>query len=1210
MNGMRSHTRRAIVGSLMDWLEPLVALAQNDSLAVQEWANEVLERIDIYSHREMRQQVQKNGFAVLRCLASASQPRGAQRAASAALVSILEERCGQEVDVVQDLGIHAILSLAASPDDQAWTYTVLAISSLQANAVPLVLSATDLPRQGSGASKQDGDDNVSSRGDGCLPLLLQLVHGNPPGAQSGRSIEHQYRMQSFCVNILARAAATEGIQQVLVEAGATAALISAARQWLRECERAQSTTDADRSEAAAGQTEGSAIGRMPVQIEHLSAAVLATANLAETTGFAERTFVQCDHEEGAESGLDGLLALIQEILVDARGTEAARHLLPHAARTLASLAHSAQESGYIGNWIIGAIFDKGLMLPLELITRDQESQRAGPMHPDLMRHIASSLAELAKAHGAPLYSRSATADPQKGDAVPPQLARGNSGTPILNRASSSGLSSGLSRGNSGLSDLEDGPGGSMSSLTQSLSNLSEIVTGSARSLGLWPGFQAAGSGSFRAEDFQGGSMHAGRRFSSVCADEPAAMLPRIVQECQSCDVSAGWIARLARNADPDVQRCAASIYSSICGTAQSWLIADDDDNKLDELARVLLTLAGTDSVDTRKASKMTIVALAKYSEEYRAALVAHATALKPVLLLLTKSVVDLQEEKRGDLIAEQRLAASILRYIIGSSPCREVAMRGALADAVASVLRLNDDVEISTQMSFVFADISRDPETKQKLDSEFIGALQHMMKDDDIQSQTVQMNAVAAVRHIASEPRLQSLLQSMGIVPILVRLAGSQWDDVRTDAVEALRALTEHGGVLDPAAASHPAGGLPRQSSDGSGSGADVVGLDGGITDIKESQLEFHSRLGAGAYGEVFHGRWRGSDVAIKCMYTKRGGINDDPKAAERERNREFRNEVHLLMQARHPNIVLLMGTMVSSRRMCIISELCHRGSLYKVLHQTSSSGSGASNGASGRSRKPLPPWSRRLQMMQDAASGCQFLHSNEPCIVHLDLKSPNLLVDKNWNVKVADFGLAQLKQHFFVGATGPVGTPEWTAPEVLKSEPFNESADVYSFGVVLWEMATRCKPFAGMLPHQVMAKVGFNSQQLERPTPEQTGGPLPDGYVELMYDCMSIQWQDRPRFDRIRPRLEEIQRAVIASEKRGGSGARPRARVPESEPAGPRPARTDADPQAAAAQTAVEPQQPRPQQQPQQPPPLPQQQQALQQPAPPGDTEEPLRNR
>ena len=64
---------------------------------------------------------------------------------------------------------------------------------------------------------------------------------------------------------------------------------------------------------------------------------------------------------------------------------------------------------------------------------------------------------------------------------------------------------------------------------------------------------------------------------------------------------------------------------------------------------------------------------------------------------------------------------------------------------------------------------------------------------------------------------------------------------------------------------------------------------------------------------------------------------------------------------------------------------------------------------------------------------------------VHLDLKSPNLLVDKSWNVKVADFGLAALKKHFFFpSATSPVGTPEWTAPEVLKGEPFNEKADVY----------------------------------------------------------------------------------------------------------------------------------------------------------------------
>lgn len=1102
---MRSHTRRVIVGSLMSWLEPLVALAQSDNPAVQEWANQVLERM-IYSHREMRQLVQTNGFAVLRCLASAPRARGAQRAAASALASILEEGTGQQADVVNGLGMHTILSLAASPDEQAWAYTVLAVTSLQASATPLVLSTEDL------------SEITKTVGRSCLPLLVQIAHGCPADAHSGRSLEDTYRMQSFCVDILARAAATEGFQQVLVDAGAAASLISAARLWLGEFGKVQNP---NRGSDAVDQAE-EVPGCIPVQMNDIVVAVLATANLAETAGFAERTFVHCDQEDVNESGLDGLLCLIQDMLVVAHDTQAAAKLLPHATRILASLARSAQESGYIGNWIIGAIFDKGLLLPLERIIREECLQETGPVHPDLLRYVASSLVELAKAHGAPIYSRSGTADSlcATADALPPSLTRGNSG--LLARASSSGFSNGLMRANSGLSDLEDGPSGSMSSLKESWSNLSDIVTGSLGSF-----LQVAGTGSFRAEGGQNGNMCIGRRFSSVCADEPAAMLPRVVQECQRSGVSAGWIARLARTADPDVQRCAALIYSSISGTAQLWLTSDDDDNKLNELAEVLLALATSDSLETRKAAKVTIVALAKFSEEYRTKLVANAATLKPVLLMLAKSVVDMHVEKRGDLLSEQRLAASILRYIIGSAACRERVMRGPLSDVVASVLRLHDDVEISTQMSFVFANISSDPETKQKLDSEFIGALQHMMKDDDSQSQTVQMNAVAAVRHVASEARLQSLLLSMGIVPILVRLVSSQSADVRTDALQALTALTETGGVLDPAAAMVNAGaGLPRQTSEGSESGTDI-GLDGGITDIKESQVEIYSSLGKGAYGEVFRGRWRGSDVAIKCMSKRRGGMNDDPNTVDRELNREFRNEVHLLMQARHPNIVLLMGTMASSRRLCIVSELCHRGSLYRVLHQTTGS-AGGDGGA--RSLKPLPPWSKRLQMMHDAASGCHFLHSSEPCIVHLDLKSPNLLVDKNWNVKVADFGLARIKQHFFVDATGPVGTPEWTAPEILKSEPFNERADVYSFGVVLWEMATRSKPFVGIPGHVVVAKV-ISGQKLKRPTEEQTGGTLPDGYMELMYACMSAQWQDRPKFDDIRSRLLEIHNSVHGSE-------------------------------------------------------------------------------
>eukprot|EP01050_Picozoa_sp_SAG11_P006908 SAG11_NODE_558_length_8540_cov_3.877147_3_plen_178_part_00 len=96
----------------------------------------------------------------------------------------------------------------------------------------------------------------------------------------------------------------------------------------------------------------------------------------------------------------------------------------------------------------------------------------------------------------------------------------------------------------------------------------------------------------------------------------------------------------------------------------------------------------------------------------------------------------------------------------------------------------------------------------------------------------------------------------------------------------------------------------------------------------------------------------------------------------------------------RHPNIVLLMGTVVKPPRLCIISELCIRGSLHEILHDP-------------RTKGRSLPWRLRLTMAQDAARGCAFLHSHDPCIVHLDLKSANLVVDKNMTLKVADFGLA-----------------------------------------------------------------------------------------------------------------------------------------------------------------------------------------------------------
>ncbi|KAK6119568.1 hypothetical protein DH2020_046697 [Rehmannia glutinosa] len=244
-----------------------------------------------------------------------------------------------------------------------------------------------------------------------------------------------------------------------------------------------------------------------------------------------------------------------------------------------------------------------------------------------------------------------------------------------------------------------------------------------------------------------------------------------------------------------------------------------------------------------------------------------------------------------------------------------------------------------------------------------------------------------------------------------------------------------------------------------------------GVAEILWEDLQIGERIGIGSYGEVYRGEWNGTEVAVKKF------MKQDISGYALE---QFKCEIEIMLRLRHPNVVLLMGAVMQPPNMSILTEFLPRGSLYKLLHRPSIQ----------------IDERRRIRMALDVAKGMNYLHSSHPIIVHRDLKTPNLLVDKNWVVKVCDFGMSRLQHNTFLSSKSAAGTAEWMAPEVLRNEPSNEKSDVYSFGVILWELATLRVPWTEMNSMQVVGAVGFQGRHLDIP-------PMVDPLVaDIISDC------------------------------------------------------------------------------------------------------------
>ncbi|KAJ6852452.1 serine/threonine-protein kinase EDR1-like [Iris pallida] len=271
--------------------------------------------------------------------------------------------------------------------------------------------------------------------------------------------------------------------------------------------------------------------------------------------------------------------------------------------------------------------------------------------------------------------------------------------------------------------------------------------------------------------------------------------------------------------------------------------------------------------------------------------------------------------------------------------------------------------------------------------------------------------------------------------------------------------------------------------------------------EIPWEHLIIGERIGLGSYGEVYRADWNGAEVAVKKF------LDQDFYGDALD---EFRSEVRIMRRLRHPNVVLFMGAVTRPPNLSIVSEFLPRGSLYRILHRPNCQIDEV----------------QRIKMALDVAKGMNCLHTSIPTIVHRDLKSPNLLVDKNWTVKVCDFGLSRLKHSTFLSSKSTAGTPEWMAPEVLRNEPSNEKCDVYSFGVILWELATLRMPWSGMNQMQVVGAVGFQGRRLDIP---KEVDPL---VASIIWECWQKEPSLRPSFAQLTTALKSLKRLVIPSQR------------------------------------------------------------------------------
>jgi len=288
--------------------------------------------------------------------------------------------------------------------------------------------------------------------------------------------------------------------------------------------------------------------------------------------------------------------------------------------------------------------------------------------------------------------------------------------------------------------------------------------------------------------------------------------------------------------------------------------------------------------------------------------------------------------------------------------------------------------------------------------------------------------------------------------------------------------------------------------------------------------------LGRGSFGVVVKAELRKSPVAVKQFYaslaltgtnvlsesqkqTRPVDINNIMTQSSIRHNELERLQHHIkrLVRIRHPCIVTVMGAVITSSKaskekyspLLLVMEWMEMGSLFEILHHLSF---------------PIEA-DTALGFVQNITRGMGFLHSYSPPLIHGDLTSSNVLVDRNFNAKLTDLAFQQ---------KGEIsGKLLWMAPELLDSSSNQENtaaADIYSFGIVLNECLTRQSPYNGLELAQVLE--GIKKKELEIPAPQGCSSAV----AMTLSECLSYEPRKRPPFIELDRRFDAMELSLFTS--------------------------------------------------------------------------------